>query len=1138
MIPLLPYEKYLASQLGVTEEQYQRFKALTLKHSIEHPVQGPRAGFLAPAVPFLINLAIGIGLSLISALLFPPEQQRRGRIVANQRGGQNRTQNQRVSPRFGFNATQDVALVGQLTPVVIAKRENGYGGVRVNMPMIWSQMLSLRGSQMFRGIFLAGTANMAEDAWDQRGWAFGNNTLGAYAYSDVGDIDGGRFTLYWRRGGGRITEADYLNGRRANKDVGNAENDGGQDVFSLALRSGIYEPAFCMSESPSTSTRFGLYGWCPNAMLFRPSIQLAPTMRARLGGSSGDVKIDDDPAQLAETWKGKWHWSMRCGLVELKRVGGVWEEPVTGTFNIGSRTVDPGDRVRYKISNNTDARTAIKFDTSNSDIPNNKSEVKNDMTEVGSSVAGFQVSADNFLIPGELYRIGDAWGVLENRISQSDPNETIFISDQDEEPPGNGNTMQYVFVIVKAGQCQFVSSDFLNQPEQGTTIMPPTYNPATNLAALPSGTEGRYRVCSAAAQIFRMGIASVAAVREVTVMEVGFRSRVGIVVNNMTDFRSSKTIQEINAKAGENQRGDSPSNNKLSVAIFRSGTVSTRIKRYSCFRVIYRSLAADWVTHPEVFAIASNSGEDVYNYLRFEFASPQRWEIRFEPVSSWEIRRDAINSILVLDSTGKKEKASVSGAVDISTTGYRRNPTLGKNRRIRQLDPEEDLGLGWSDYDDTSTIGNPSTQAYKSMVDGYGHFAEGFCYDSIEATVGTTPEHEITYVNYPSDLNKSPNYECLATIGINIAASLEFTNLQQFSGYCIAGYEMRQLLAADAVGSTHLFPDWLRELMTSNEVGPSPPLPDIQIDRASFQEAAQWCQDRDYFYDAVESEPLNILQWASDTAQAHLLRLTEIGGIYYLKKAIEFVNPLDIAALFTNGNIVEDSFRLETVDFQARQPFVVEVKWREESTDIENPLFARERVATVAEAGTSPTAPVEQLDLAAWCTNYQQAIDAACYLIRFRRLADHRITFQTTPDVLGARLESGSIIKVAIDVTNYDQAVQGYITAGGELVTTRPDIAPTADGSYPALLWDGTSTDAAEGDITIANGVASPAGNFFAIAAPETTTRTYEINKLSFDSEGIITVEAFHHPVDGSGMSLLGVNWTTYATDANWTITL
>jgi hypothetical protein len=49
---------------------------------------------------------------------------------------------------------------------------------------------------------------------------------------------------------------------------------------------------------------------------------------------------------------------------------------------------------------------------------------------------------------------------------------------------------------------------------------------------------------------------------------------------------------------------------------------------------------------------------------------------------------------------------------------------------------------------------------------------------------------------------------------------------------------------------------------------------------------------------------------------------------------------------------------------------------------------------------------------------------------------------------------------------------------------------------------------------------------------------TYEIKKVDIDNEGVITIDAFYHPTDSSGMSLLGLNWTTYKTDANWVIDL
>jgi hypothetical protein len=1121
MIPLLPYERRLAEILGVSQEEYQQWKAITLAHSIQKPAQGPVCG---PLVPILVNLAISVGITLLSSLLFPAQQQ--SRLIVRRSSSEGRTTNQRSSPRFGFDSIQEPARVGQFVPVVIAKRENNLGGVRVAMPLLWSQMLAYNGSVMFRGIFLAGAANMAADAWDPRGWAFGNNTLGAYSYSGTALARGARYSIYYSRNGGRIVSSDFIAGREAARDTGNFQNYGAADVFAVNVGGNQYKTAFCMTETPSTSTAFGLYGWCPNAMMHRASVTIQPTIVARIS-SSDKVRTDDDAAALVETWKGKYYWSMRGGIRQHRASGSsTWTTPASGNYQIVTQTVAIGDSLRYVLSGTTDAGTTIRFNTNNSRVINDDAESDEKMGGVAASVASVQNNADSALIPNELYRIGSCWAVLEERISES-PSQSIFISDSEQEPVGNGNSMQYIFTVVQAGSVQFVGLDFLNPGGTGTILFPPEYDPDNDLAALSSGTEGRYRLCSQASQIFRMAVASVGAVREFKVCELVIKSRVGITVNGMTGFRSCEKIQTINSRAGQNQVGET-ANGLLSVSRYDSGgsQITTKTRRYSAFTLQYSSdRGATWTTFPENFAVAGISGEEVYSYLRISFASYKRWEIRLVPISSWEIRQNAITRMLVLDTTSNAEVSTTSGGVTVSTTGLVINPTNSYYRKMAQLEPKFDIGLGWSDPE------------YQSMLDGYGRFAEAQPYDNVQTSVGNSPEHEIAYINYYGDLEMTPSYEGLATVAVNISASLEFNSLQSFSGFCNNGYEMPALLSSDAKIASDLWPDWLREIMTSTDLGAFPATQPAQIDRPSFQAGAQWCQDRGYKYDPVEDEPLNILEWAAETAQAHLLKLVRLGGVYYLKKAIEFTEPLDIKAQFNNGNIEEGTFRLNTVDYLTRQPFIVQVKWREESDSLEAPLFARERVATVRQVGTSASAPVRVLDLSKWCTNYRQAIDAACYYIRFVTLRDHTVTFNTTPDVLVAQIGSGSFFKLDIDVVNYNTAVQGFIQEDGTIVTTRPDLLPVQDGSYPGLTWD-LSSDPVEQSIVITAGKASPESNFFAIASVNTKQRTYEINKVSIDAEGVITVEAFHHPTNSSDMSLLGVNWTTYQTDANWVIEL
>jgi hypothetical protein len=1123
MIPLLPYERRLAEILGVSERDYQQWKAITLARSIQRPADGPVCG---PVVPVLVNLAISVGITLLSSLLFPARQQSNSSINVRQGRNDPRTSNQRLSPRFGFDSIQEPAQVGQFVPVVIAKRENGLGGVRVAMPMVWSQMLAYNGSSMFRGIFLAGAANMAQDAWDPRGWAFGNNTLGAYSYTGAALAQGARYSIYWRPTGGRIVGSNLIAGRSASSDVGNSENGGGQDVFALGVGAGQYKTAFCMTETLSTSTAFGLYGWCPNAMMHRAAVTIQPTILARIS-SSDTVRTDDDAAALVELWKGKYYWSMRGGLRQYIPAGSsTWTTPATGDFQIQSQNVNIGDSLRYVLYEGTDAKTKIRINSTNSRVVDSDAEFDEEMGGVAASVASVQNAADSALIPNELYLIGTCWAVLQERIS-ADPAKTIFVSDSEQEPVGGGNTMDYTFTVVKAGTVQFVGYRFLDPPEAATTIFPDEYDPDNDFANLHSDTEGRYKVCSQAAQIFRAAIASVSAVREFKVCEMVIKSRVGITVNGYTGFKSCPKVQTINGKAGQNQVGKT-AGGVLSVSRYNSSgsSITTKMRRYSAFSLQYSAdRGATWTDFPEIFAVAGISGEEVHNYLRVSFSSSARWEIRLVPVPSWQIRVSQPSRTVVLDTSGNQEVSTTAGGVSVFTTGYVINPTLRGVRRMSSIEPDFDIGLGWAD------------PTLDSMLDGYGRFAEAFPYDNVQTSVGNAPEHNIQQVNFYGDLDTTPSYQALAPVGVNIAASLEINSLQSFSGFCNNGYEMPRLLNGDTEGPSHLFPDWLREVMTNPELGALPATQLAQIDRASFEQAAQWCQDRQYFYDAVESEPLDVLSWATETAQSHLLKLVRLGGVYHLKKAIEFNTPLDIKAQFNNGNIEEGSFRLDSIDYLARQPFAVQVKWREESTSLQSPLFARERVATVREAGTSVNAPVRTLDLSKWCTNYRQAIDAACYYIRFVTLHDHNISFRTTPDMLAAQLHSGSFLILDVDVINYSTSYQGFIQTDGTIVSTRPWAMPLPDGYYTAMVWD-METDPQERTIFVTDGLASPTNAFFAIRNSTVKPRVYEIKKVNISNEGIISVEAFHHPTDANGISLLGVNWTTYQTDANWIIEL
>jgi hypothetical protein len=513
----------------------------------------------------------------------------------------------------------------------------------------------------------------------------------------------------------------------------------------------------------------------------------------------------------------------------------------------------------------------------------------------------------------------------------------------------------------------------------------------------------------------------------------------------------------------------------------------------------------------------------LYNYLRVQFSyhSPN-WQIQLEPLSSWEVGA-YVGQAVVIDPA--QPAGALGSAVRVSYNGYVITSANYSNEfAIKSLDATEDIGYGWT--------------AGTTMLDPYARLAEKFCYDEIETTADSGPEHEISYVNIFTANTEQADYDDLACLGLNILASTEATELAQASQSVTNGYEMRRLMELDSIGPTHMWPDVLRELLTSSSLGEGAYINDQQIDVTSFIQAAQWCYARRYFFDAVMPEPVNILEWAGDIGATHLLKFTKKGSLYGLQPALLFGTPLPIEGLFTAGNIVDGSFELDMIPYDERQPVAVIVKYRQESLAISGyqpGLFPVERTVFVKETGRPDTDPIETLDMSDYCTSMRHAVDAAAFLIRTRRLVDHVIRFSTTPEGITASLASGDYINVAYNMTRFDAYAHGVITNEGVLVTTRPDLM--TPGPHACLTWDGSTSNPIDLQVTVnADGTATPTGIMFAQRAVDSLMRVYEITRISLDQSGIVQIEASYHPTDEPRFSLIAKNWPTYATDQFWTL--
>ena len=420
-----------------------------------------------------------------------------------------------------------------------------------------------------------------------------------------------------------------------------------------------------------------------------------------------------------------------------------------------------------------------------------------------------------------------------------------------------------------------------------------------------------------------------------------------------------------------------------------------------------------------------------------------------------------------------------------------------------------------------------------TYIDDYAKLAEAFIYSEISCSAQGGPEHEIIYINEIVPNSVAPLYDNLALVGINIRSSAEFQQFSQFSAYVTGGRECTRLLGG--TGATHLFPDILYDLMTNDRFGAGSFVKNYMIDTTEFTTAAQWCQDRKYFYDGAVCEPVNVRQWSADLAATHLLQFGESNGKYFLRPAISFT-AVPIAALFTAGNIAKDSFKLQYFDPEDRDPIQVSARYREErtTTDPTSPgLFPVVREVLVREASASATDPIEQIDMSSYCTSREHAIDAAKFIIRMRRIPQHVINFSTTHEGVMSNIAPGDYIKIAMDETEYDQFNNGAVTPEGALVSTKA----LADGTYNVIAWDGTEgTPPADATLTVSNSgtTATPLGIVFTVKISGTQIRVYQIERITSGDDGLFTIEAMHMPVNSSGVLEVADGFDTAG---NWSIT-
>lgn len=253
---LLPFEYDLIATLGVTKEEYLEFLAVQaeyndIKIGTELDIRNT-GGEVA-----LVLTVIGVLFQVGAALLMPKPQMPEMASAE----GQTQTKEQRFAPRFGFNAVQELAKIGDTIPIVYTdKTINANGGVRIAAAMIWSAIRSFGQNQYLQMLtMLTGGAITAIDA-----------DKSAFGQTPITNLIAQNKWIYFKSNGtGFLSFANETSGQaNSTTDPVFYGNSTDNPYRIQADNSATRQDGFSQVYSPTSSNTFGGYSPVPFAVFW------------------------------------------------------------------------------------------------------------------------------------------------------------------------------------------------------------------------------------------------------------------------------------------------------------------------------------------------------------------------------------------------------------------------------------------------------------------------------------------------------------------------------------------------------------------------------------------------------------------------------------------------------------------------------------------------------------------------------------------------------------------------------------------------------------------------------------------------------------------------------------------------------
>jgi hypothetical protein len=529
--------------------------------------------------------------------------------------------------------------------------------------------------------------------------------------------------------------------------------------------------------------------------------------------------------------------------------------------------------------------------------------------------------------------------------------------------------------------------------------------------------------------------------------------------------------------------------------------------RSAFFWLLYRRTGSEWSRVPRIFVV--RRGQDLDSFVSLKFIASDNtanWQFKFEPIADTaaEMRHHGFVDYAYLEGVGADQEISGQTGEKFTFKGKLRS-------REGYLSP---VNRNPAEVDEWGLFSMRSDTQLSFSFDNGPEF-------EIKAVTEQSTE---SFGNYPS------LYKDLTMLGFNVYSGQGVQDLRSMSVFVNRGKLVRQLnddgtYSATPNVATSLLPEVFLDTIVDRVDGIGQYAKIAGIDLQALAKAKRFCQRNGLFFDGVIAEPTSWRQFWAETAPYSLLELGRVGGKETLIPAVpcdeagNITRAVPITALFTSGNILEDSYKEEFIDYGSSvQDLIATVIYRNTEQD---GVFPRNASVDVSLKGVTELDAIRQtFDLSQYVTNRSQAILYAKLLCQQRRYIKRNIEFRTFPT--DSILSPGAYIYVDIGQQEWQSIYSGRIESGGALNIPLAQTIP--NGNYSVLLYSsGQSVISTSASVSsnAASSLAAYEDWLFVLGTAVKSKRVFRIVEIQMDEEGEVSVRATEHPCDESGQSLI-----------------